>query len=98
MSRQDEDRYNAALHAMQTGVMYQMEPGGNPDETTPKHLRVGVNSALISSGAIAKLLMDKGVFTMDEYEAALADMAERDVASYTKLVRVQLGIQNVTLR
>ena len=97
MSQQDEDRYTAALHAMQTGVMYQMEPGGNPNETTPKHLRVGVNAALIDSGALAKLLIDKGIFTLDEYQAALADMAERDVASYTKLVSKQLGAKNVTL-
>jgi hypothetical protein len=98
MTQADEDRYTKALHAMQTGVMYQMEPSGNPAETQPKHLRVGVNAALIDSGAMAKLLIDKGIITLDEYQAALADMAEREVAHYTELVNRQFGgTGNITL-
>lgn len=90
-------RYKAAMHAMQTGVMYQMEQGGNPKETQPKHLRVGINAAMIDSGALAALLIRKGVFTEVEYFEALADMAEREAEDYRERVRQQFGNDNITL-
>ncbi len=89
---EDRDRYLKAAHAMQTGVKLrltrqapQVEHGAQvPDgqECSPKHLRVGVNSALVNSSALAQLLIDKGVITKDEFGAALAHFMERDVASY----------------
>jgi hypothetical protein len=74
------DEYRALAHAMQTGVAAQMQFDPVVAGTTPKHLRVGVNSALVDSSALAKLLMDKGVITLDEYETALVEgmRAERD--------------------
>lgn len=73
-------RYNAALHAMQTGVAYEMAKDSK--KNTPKDLRVGVNSAMISDAALARLLVAKGVFTIAEYESELADEAEREVVRY----------------
>jgi hypothetical protein len=72
------DRYLAALHAMQTGVAFKMHR--DPGETSPKHLRVGVNSAMVEYAALVKLLIAKGIITEDEHYAALADAmeAERD--------------------
>jgi hypothetical protein len=42
----DRKRYHDALHAVQSGVavMIQREPDG---EASPKHLRVGVNAAML---------------------------------------------------
>lgn len=97
MSGDAKVRYIAALHAMQTGVMYQMQPGGNPKDTEPKHLRTGVNSALVNSSALAALLIEKGLITEDEYYEALAVAMEREATEYTELVRAQLGVPNVTL-
>ena len=51
----DQDRYVKAAHAMQSGVAVCMERG--TAETTPKHLRVGVNSAMVNDAAIARLLI-----------------------------------------
>ncbi len=93
MSAQDDlDRYHKAMHAMQTGVKLrltreapQVEYGKQvPDEQecSPKHLRVGVNSALVNSSALVLLLVDKGIITEDEYCATLAHFMEQDVASY----------------
>jgi len=82
MTEQDQRRYTAAMHAVQSGVALKMH--WDPDETSPKHLRVGMNSALIGNGALAKLLLDKGVFTEDEFHAALADFAEAEVESYQR--------------
>jgi len=78
-------RYQAAAHAMQTGVATLM--GLDPNETTPKHLRVGVNNALIGEGVLAKLLLDKGVITEEEYWKELADMTEKEVESYKTVLK-----------
>jgi hypothetical protein len=73
-------RYAAAGHAMQTAVAIKMQHDGS--ETEPKHLRVGVNSALSSQGGLVTLLIAKGVFTLEEYSTAMADAMEREVETY----------------
>lgn len=77
--------YEEALHAMQAGVgvMSQREPNG---ECSPKHLRVGVNSAMCSQAAVVSLLIEKGVFTLEEYAAELLAEVEREVERYEKRV------------
>lgn len=79
----DVTRYGQAAHAMQSGVKYEIETQGEAEAAAnPKHLRVGVNSALVGNAALAKLLIDKGIFTLDEYGKVLADEMEREVARY----------------
>ncbi len=85
----DEEGGEKALHAMQTGVEMMMQKGHK--ETLPKHLRVGVNSAMIDSAAVASLLIEKGVFTEEEYYERLGDFAERDAASYAAMVNEAFG-------
>lgn len=86
---EDEKRYRANLHAMQTGVAFKMNY--NPKETEPKHLRVGVNAAMSDLAAMAKLLISKGVITLEEYEKALADQMEIEVESYQKYLADKTG-------
>ena len=74
-------RYKAAMHAMQTGVAFDEAHGD--DSLSPKHLRVGVNSCLVDSGALAGLLITKRVITEVEYVEALADAAEAEQKRYT---------------
>lgn len=84
---------------MQTGVKFllESEPGLNPQgECSPKHLRTGINSALIDSGAVGQLLIEKGIITEEEYFEKLADLAEADVASYTEKLEQRFGTK-VTL-
>lgn len=88
-------RYHKALHAMQSGVNAEMQLGIAKD-TTPKHLRVGVNSAMIESAALALLLIEKGVITELEYFRALAKAAEREQASYEKSLSAATG-KRITL-
>jgi len=85
MSERDVARYQAAAHAMQSGVAAEMGK-----ECEPKHLRVGVNSAMVGNAALARLLIDKGVFTLDEYEAAQADEMEAEQARYENRLGVHL--------
>lgn len=94
MNQHDTDRYNAAMHAVQSGVAMDVERGSA--DTTPKHLRVGVNAALVGQAAIARLLIDRGVFTLDEYVAALADSAEAEQDRYEQGLSAELGT-HVTL-
>jgi len=87
MSREsDQQRYLDACHAMQTGVKYEMESdqvrGVEHHSTTPKHLRVGVNSAMVSHAALVKLLVERGVLNEDEYITSQADAMEAEVALY----------------
>lgn len=89
------ERYLAAAHAMQTGVAYQME--FDPSETNPKHLRTGINSAMVEHGALVGLLIEKGLMTYEEYFKALADNMEREVESYRRKLEERLG-KSVTLR
>ncbi|OCC01819.1 hypothetical protein BA190_26775 [Labrys sp. WJW] len=91
----DKARYLAALHAMQSGVAFtpadQPMPGFVSRECTPKHLRVGVNSALVGSGALLRVLIAKGICTEEEFTAALADQAEEEVANYERELTALLG-------
>lgn len=76
-------RTTAAAHAMQSGVAAEMN-AGMPAATEPKHLRVGVNMALIDSAAIARLLIRKGIITEVELAEALADQTEEEKRSYER--------------
>lgn len=87
-------RYMAAAHAMQSGVASKM--AFDPAETTPKHLRVGVNSAMSDHGALAKLLIDRGVITEGEYLSAIADAMEREKDQYEREISGHFG-STVTL-
>lgn len=88
-------RYEAAAHAMQSGVAFMMN--SKPEETEPKHLRVGINAAMVGHCGLAELLMAKGVFTREEYYEAMATAMEREAASYEKQVAENVGA-NIKLR
>lgn len=83
------ERYEAAMHAVQTGIALLIARGR--DLATPKHLRVGINSAMVTDNAIATLLIGKGVFTEPEYRDALAAAAEREHAMILDEVRRHYG-------
>ena len=83
-------RYAAAAHAMQSGVAAKM--GQDPGETTPKHLRVGVNSSMVENSALVKLLIGKGILTEEEWAEALADGMEAEVALYEKWLSERIGV------
>ena len=88
----DEDhkgRHHAAAHAMQSGVAMEMHI--DPAPTNPKHLRVGINAAMSDLGAMATLLIEKGVFTHEEYTKALADAMEAEKAAYERRLSEHYG-------
>lgn len=89
------ERYGAAMHGVQTGIKILLETG---DEfASPKHLRVGINSAMATDKGLANLLIAKGVFTEEEYVEAMAVAAEEELAFMTAEVRARLGNPNLNL-
>lgn len=88
-------RYERACHAMQSGVAMEMQLGAR--NTEPKHLRVGINSAMVEHSAVARLLIEKSIITEEEYLRSLAVGMEQEVKSYEKRLSEMLGGKTVTL-
>lgn len=86
-----ERTYLDLAHAMQSGVTMKMNY--DPAETTPKHLRVGVNSAMCDHAALAGLLIAKGIITHEEYEQAIRAEMAREVARYEAWLNNRLGAE-----
>lgn len=70
-------RYAAAVHARQSAV----ESKGDRS-LTPKHMRVGIDSAMSEQGGLVQLLIQKGIVTDDEYLVAMCEAAEREAESW----------------
>jgi len=85
----DRQCYFDAIHAMQTGVAAWMNY--DRSETDPKHLRVGINSALRASSSLARLLIAKSIITEAEYTKAIADGMEEEAASYQTRLQEKLS-------
>ena len=82
---------NQLAHRVQSGVAFlqgQAEIKGERYESTePKHLRVGVNSALVEASALAALLFRKKVITAEEYFDTLIEFWGYEVDSYQRNVK-----------
>ena len=90
MSRVEEltVQYADLLHAMQSGVKFSQDK----TDQKPKHLRVGVNAALVDHGAVVRLLIEKGVFTEEEYLEALVAGMQDEVTKYRLAIGKERGI------
>lgn len=88
---ENRNRYMRAAHAMQSGVAIEMNVPHRKKATEPKHLRVGINSAMSDHGGLVQLLIAKGVFTESEYLAAIADAMEREAAEYQSSISALYG-------
>lgn len=72
--------YDKTLHAIQSAIAAKMAI--DPSDASPKHLRVGVNSAMCDQAALARLLIDKGVITEQEYSSAVIAELHRELDRY----------------
>jgi hypothetical protein len=85
-----QQEYEQLLHAMQSGVKFEQE-WGLSDAQSPKHLRTGVNAAIVQSSGLARLLIDKGVITWLEYWQAQVDAFKREVEFYEQRLSAHAG-------
>lgn len=93
--------YLALAHAMQSGVATEMQlaqSGARRHESTePKHLRVGINAAMVDHGSLVSLLVKRGIITEVEYLRALRDGMREEVKRYEKRLSDLLGGKPVKL-
>lgn len=54
-------------------------------------IRAKITERQIEHAALAQLLIDKGIFTLEEYTAALVKFAEEEQASYTRELSQHYG-------
>lgn len=73
-------------HRVQSAIAFLMSNAENSrqryPECEPKHLRVGVNSAMIEASAMGRLLMSKGIITSKEYYDSLILLWQEELRSY----------------
>lgn len=103
MSAELRARYDRAVashradsHAVQTGEAYLMPKEDGIDPTTPpgrymKHLRTGVNVAMVDHASLVRLLVDKGVITDLEYAEAMAAGMKAERERYEARVNQAFG-------
>ena len=72
--------WEEAAHGVQTAVAYEMGMGGKA--TDPKHLRTGINAAMVDHAALAYLLIEKGIINEVEYKEAIRKAMNHEVARY----------------
>lgn len=94
--------YLDLLHAMQSGVRAEIEltepaAAHGTLSHSPKHLRVGINSALTQCSSLATLLIEKGVVTELEYWRAQVSGFRDEVARFEQKLSEQFGAK-VSLR
>lgn len=75
------DEYRQLAHAMRSGVAAEMHLPYTKD-AEPKHLRTGVNSAMVDTSSLAGLLIKKGIITDLEYAEAIRDGMKAEVERY----------------
>ena len=84
-------RYVAAAHRVQTSIAFM----GYSDEA--KHLRVGIDMSKSDMSGLATLLIQKGIFTTEEYLTAMADAAEREADKYEAELMAHYGVNIKTI-
>lgn len=98
-------RYRELSHAVQTGIAWIIalenrdcsDVNADPNLRAHKHLRTGIDTTKADFGALARLLIAKGIFTEEEYVDTLLDGMEREKASYEADLSSRVG-RNITLR
>ena len=96
-----EGRIQELQHAMQTGVLNTLQCDGVAIhdiklERELKHLRVGINSAMINHSALVAVLVDKGIITFTEYQNHRLTLYAAEVRRYEQTLSARMGV-NVTL-
>lgn len=81
---------NAILHGIQTGIA-QLMGMGKANDTTPKHLRVGLNNALVEHGALVRLLIEKRIIDEWEYFEMYKKMLIEERTRYEEEISSYLG-------
>jgi hypothetical protein len=86
----DDGPYARALKEMRAGVVAAAE--ARSVEMNPAVIRMGLNSALVDVLALSRLLLAKGIFTREEYEAAVGQAMRETADAYAPVIRQALKL------
>ena len=89
----DKQRYYRAAHRVQSAIAF--NPVRPRDEY--KDLRTGLDLSKSDQGGLVTLLIQKGVFTMEEYLNAIAVSAEQEALSKEDELSAIIGVNVKTL-
>jgi hypothetical protein len=82
-------------HRVQSAIAFiadnRARTGKRYESLEPKHLRVGINNALVEASAIGRLLMEKGIITPAEYYDSIIELLEEEVRRYQEDVTAEFG-------
>lgn len=87
--------YIAAGHRIQTAIAILMGRDPNWGPVQPKHMRTGIDMSKSDQAGLVTLLIAKGVFTKDEYIAAVTQSATDEANAYETSVQAVLGHRGV---
>lgn len=91
----DNERYRAALQAVQAGAATEIglnHPTFHPElQRAFKHLRVGIDSAKVEQAALVALLIQRGILTEGDYVGAIADGMEQEKARWEAMLSARLN-------
>lgn len=85
-----QERYVRAMHALQSAIatiMYSGKPAAREKAErfrSPKHLRVGLDARAADHCALARMLINKGIFTEEEYMEAMVKSMEEEAERAAK--------------
>ena len=82
-------QYKKLCHAMQSGIAFKQDK----KDQEPKHLRVGINTAMCEHGALIRLLIAKGVITEEEYLEGCIDIMLEEIERYQHEIAEERGIE-----
>lgn len=86
------EEYLSLAHALQSGVAMDISGVGEDNSAaSPKHLRVGVNMALVEIAALWQLMMDKGILTEEELRRSSINQLRIEVERYERLLSERTG-------
>lgn len=81
--------YATLGHQIQTCVAADIALGSSA--ASPKMLRTGLNIVFVEQAALASLLIEKGVITLEEYQAALKKGLQQEVARLEADLSARMG-------
>lgn len=74
-----KQEYMGLCHGVQSGIAYAEAKRHRSLE--PKHMRVGIDTTKADMGALVTLLIEKGVFTEEEWWTKAIEFMRREVES-----------------
>ncbi len=90
-----KDLYYVAMHRIQTAIAFLMNCDPNYSAVEPKHMRVGIDLSKSDQAGLATLLIEKGIFTKEEYIEAILKSAQQEADAYEAQVQAVIGNRHI---